>query len=138
MDRFPQSLIEFQQTYGDEDACIRFMVECRWPEGLVCLKCGSTKAWPMTGRLVWECGACGRQASLKHLATAIQVHSNESQAIHPIQEFLIETSQSIQALVGNWKPVKAAANYAATNRLRAPTTAVMNVPLPPCPASSRT
>ena len=38
---------------------------------------------------------------MKHLAAAIQVLSNESQTIHPIQEFSIETSQSIQALVGN-------------------------------------
>jgi hypothetical protein len=38
---------------------------------------------------------------MKHLAAAIQVLSNESQAIHPIQEFSIEASQSIQALVGN-------------------------------------
>jgi hypothetical protein len=38
---------------------------------------------------------------MKHLAVAIQVLSNESQAIHRIQEFSIETSQLIQTLVGN-------------------------------------
>lgn len=34
MDRFPQSLIEFQQTYGDENACIRFMVDAPLAGGL--------------------------------------------------------------------------------------------------------
>jgi hypothetical protein len=38
---------------------------------------------------------------MKHLAAAIQVLSNESQAIHPIQDSSPEATQLIQALVGN-------------------------------------
>jgi transposase-like protein/Zn ribbon nucleic-acid-binding protein len=64
MERFPRSLIEFQDTYRDEDACIRYLVERRWPNGFVCPACGSMKAWQLNGRPVWECRECGRQTSL--------------------------------------------------------------------------
>jgi hypothetical protein len=38
---------------------------------------------------------------MKHLAAAIQVLSNESQAIHPIQDSSPAAMQLIQAFVGN-------------------------------------
>ncbi len=61
---FPKSMIEFQDAYGSEAACIRHLVETRWPDGFVCPSCGTVgKGWALKGRPVWECSACGRQTS---------------------------------------------------------------------------
>ena len=64
MDRFPRSLIEFQDTYADEEACVRYLIERRWPDGFVCPACGGGEVWPLKGRPVWECRTCGRQTSI--------------------------------------------------------------------------
>jgi transposase-like protein len=61
---FPNSLLEFQDTFGDEDACQRYLIKRRWPKGFVCPSCGSVDACLLTGRPVWQCRSCRRQTSL--------------------------------------------------------------------------
>lgn len=39
---FPETLIQFQKTFSDEEACINYLEKLRWPEGFICLKCDST------------------------------------------------------------------------------------------------
>ncbi|MGO4582985.1 IS1595 family transposase, partial [Arthrobacter sp. 2RAF6] len=33
---FPRTILEFQSRFGDEKACLDYLLECRWPEGYVC------------------------------------------------------------------------------------------------------
>jgi hypothetical protein len=47
MTDFPRSLIEFQQRFADEAACVRYLFAARWPEGFVCPDCGTSKAWEL-------------------------------------------------------------------------------------------
>ena len=47
MTDFPGSLIEFQQRFSDEAACVRYLFAARWPEGFVCPDCGTSKAWEL-------------------------------------------------------------------------------------------
>ena len=47
MTDFPRSLIEFQQRFPDEAACVKYLFMARWPEGFVCPDCGKSKAWPV-------------------------------------------------------------------------------------------
>jgi len=62
---FPRSLIEFQQRFADEAACVRYLFAARWPEGFVCRGCGTSKAWELqTKPWTWECAGCGRQTSV--------------------------------------------------------------------------
>ena len=35
----PRSLTEFEQRFGDEDACAEYLAEARWPDGFVCPGC---------------------------------------------------------------------------------------------------
>lgn len=65
MTDFPRSLIEFQQRFSDEAACVRYLFAARWPQGFVCPACAKTKAWALqTKPWTWECAGCGRQTSV--------------------------------------------------------------------------
>ena len=44
MTDFPHSLIEFQQHFPDEAACVEYLFAARWPAGFACPGCGSSKA----------------------------------------------------------------------------------------------
>lgn len=61
---FPRTILEFQAQFGDEQACLDYLLECRWPEGYVCPRCHGRSAWPLAARGLWECAACGYQVSL--------------------------------------------------------------------------
>lgn len=57
---FPRSLPEFFKTFHDEKACLRFVVESRWPEGVGCPKCGTEKVYARKDRQGGlECSSCG-------------------------------------------------------------------------------
>ncbi len=74
MSDFPRSLMEFQQCFPDEAACVAYLFAARWPDGFVCSGCGKTKAWELqTKRWTWECAQCGRQTSVT--AGTIMHHS---------------------------------------------------------------
>lgn len=61
---FPRSILEFQARFGDEPSCLEYLFACRWPEGFVCPRCQGRKGWPLSTRILWECGDCHRQTSL--------------------------------------------------------------------------
>jgi transposase-like protein len=64
MGRGPGSLLDFQTTFADEEACIEYLAARRWPDGFACPKCGSNDAWRLAARPLWECRGCGRQTSV--------------------------------------------------------------------------
>lgn len=55
---------EFIKQFKAEEQCRDYLYSLRWSDGFVCPKCGlHTTAWP--GRKVlYECSACGHQASV--------------------------------------------------------------------------
>jgi hypothetical protein len=61
---FPRTILEFQATFGDEQACLDYLFDCRWPEGFVCPRCKGRNAWPVSVRKLWECASCHYQVSL--------------------------------------------------------------------------
>ena len=74
MTDFPRSLIEFQQRFADEAACVRYLFAARWPAGFACPCCGGSKAWQLqTKAWTWECARCGKQTSVT--AGTIMHHS---------------------------------------------------------------
>lgn len=59
------SLLEFQERYGSEAACIEALARHRWPDGYVCARCGGGESYRLKARLrVFECTGCGRQDSV--------------------------------------------------------------------------
>lgn len=60
---FPKTIFEFHQWFPDEDACVRFMIQSRWPEGFVCPRCAGREHYWHQGRGLLQCKQCGYQAS---------------------------------------------------------------------------
>ena len=98
MTDFPRSLIEFQQRFGDEAACVKYLFAARWPEGFLCPGCGNSKAWALqTKAWTWECAGCGKQTSVT--AGTIMHHSKLALTIWFWAAYLMAThSNGISAL----------------------------------------
>ena len=61
-DTFPKNLLEFLDRFATDEACLEYLCQVRWPEGVFCPQCGSRHGWP-TERGTWFCGGCRRQTS---------------------------------------------------------------------------
>ena len=56
---------DFGARLPDEEACARYLVERRWPDGFVCPGCSHASGWALKRpRPTWECAGCGRQTSV--------------------------------------------------------------------------
>jgi len=51
----PKTLQEAILTFANPDNCVAYMVERRWPNGVVCPKCGRNDVAYVTKRRVWQC-----------------------------------------------------------------------------------
>jgi transposase-like protein len=56
------------ERFGSEDKCRQYLEELRWPDGIVCPKCGHNGATWLQTRRVRECNArsCGYQFSVRN------------------------------------------------------------------------
>jgi len=61
----PRTLIEAIRYFSDQDVCVQFVAQLRWPDGPVCPSCGGTEHSYLKTRRVWKCKACKRQFSVK-------------------------------------------------------------------------
>jgi transposase-like protein len=65
MGDIPRSLREFEARFPDDQACARWLVAKRWPDGFRCPACGHDHGWELgRGTLVIECAKCHRQTSV--------------------------------------------------------------------------
>jgi transposase-like protein len=60
---YPRNLVDFDQRFGSEEACVAYLVSLRWPGGFVCPKCGEDRAWRRR-RLALLCTACRHETSI--------------------------------------------------------------------------
>ena len=61
---FPRTIMEFQERFPDEAACLDYLAASRWPEGYRCPACNGERAWVLERRHLWECASCHHQASV--------------------------------------------------------------------------
>ena len=61
---FPRSIMEFQERFADERACLDYLAASRWPDGYRCPACAGERAWVLERRHLWECAACHHQVSV--------------------------------------------------------------------------
>jgi transposase-like protein len=61
----PESLREAIIYFADADRALAFMVEMRWPTGVVCPRCEADKPSFLKTRRIWKCRECRRQFSVK-------------------------------------------------------------------------
>ena len=55
---------QFRARFGEEDQCVRYLTQARWPQGFACPRCGGDSRGYMRAKRVYECRACGYQASV--------------------------------------------------------------------------
>jgi transposase-like protein len=70
---------QFEKMFPTEDACDAYLVAHRWPDGVFCPRCGSTKAYPLnTMKMKWECPDCaeGNAYRFSHLVGTIFENTN--------------------------------------------------------------
>lgn len=63
MEDYPQDLLELEARFSTEAACREYLFRLRWPNGFCCPRCGSRKAWPLSGHLM-QCSGCNRETSI--------------------------------------------------------------------------
>jgi transposase-like protein len=51
----PKTLQAAIVYFSDPENCVRYLVECRWPDGVVCPTCGRTDVSYVAKRRVWQC-----------------------------------------------------------------------------------
>ena len=73
------SVTQFETTFPNEAACDGYLVARRWPDGVYCPRCGSTKVYPLkTMEYRWECPDCrqGGAYRFSHLVGTIFENTN--------------------------------------------------------------
>ena len=50
--------------FSDEEACIDFLKEKKWPNGFICPKCGATQAYYLKTTRRYQCKCCKHQTSV--------------------------------------------------------------------------
>ena len=58
------SLLEFQQAFSSEEACVEYLFQKRWPGGFRCPRCGYDGYYFLKRRRLYQCRGCGYQASV--------------------------------------------------------------------------
>ncbi|MBI3184177.1 MAG: transposase [Myxococcales bacterium] len=65
-DSFPKNLVEFEEKFATEEACLSYVRRVRWPDGFRCPRagCAGRRSYPVAGGRREECAECGRQVSV--------------------------------------------------------------------------
>ena len=61
----PTTLLEAIRYFQDEDVCLAFVANLRWPNGITCPRCGSDEHSFLSTRRLWKCKGCKKQFSVK-------------------------------------------------------------------------
>ncbi len=59
------NLVEFQQKFSDEQACLDYLEKARWGDKAICPHCGSVKTYKFTSGKLFKCGDCRKQFTAK-------------------------------------------------------------------------
>jgi len=63
MEDYPKTLLEFEERFSTEEACIEYLFKFRWPEGFRCPRCEHSEAWTMR-RGLYRCRSCRFETSV--------------------------------------------------------------------------
>jgi transposase-like protein len=60
---YPRTLLELEERFSTEKACINYLQKLRWPNGFDCPHCHAQEFWK-TNRELFHCAKCGAQSSV--------------------------------------------------------------------------
>lgn len=61
---YPRTFQEWRAWFPDEQACVAFLEQLRWPDGFVCPRCDWRGGWRIGQRRMWMCASCGLKSSV--------------------------------------------------------------------------
>src|SRR5262249_37515654 len=75
------TVAEFEARFTNEEACSKYLVARRWPNGVCCPRCNNDKVFPMkTMVFKWQCYNCetikGAGYRFSHIAGTIFENTN--------------------------------------------------------------
>src|ERR1700674_4825863 len=69
---------QFDALFQTEDHCIRYLVGRRWPEGIVCPRCGNPRVYALASGHHWQCEQCASDGyRFSHLTGTIFENINK-------------------------------------------------------------
>ena len=60
------SLVDMAMTFDSEEKCVKHLANLRWPGGVECPRCNAKKVNFIKSRLIWWCGTCKKQFSVRY------------------------------------------------------------------------
>jgi transposase-like protein len=57
---FPTNILELGQTFTNDEKCLLYMIEVRWPEGFECPSCDSGDPYFIADRKAMKCSKCDK------------------------------------------------------------------------------
>ena len=60
---FPKNEVEFDRRFCNEQGCLEYLFQLRWPEGFICTRCGHPEYW-RSARGLYVCCQCEHQQSV--------------------------------------------------------------------------
>jgi transposase-like protein len=72
------TIAQFEATFPDEEACRGYLIARRWPEGIICPRCGNPKVYPLASGHHWQCEQCQVNGyRFSHIAGTIFENTNK-------------------------------------------------------------
>jgi transposase-like protein len=55
--KYPRDQMEFEKYFQDEEKCVDYLIEVKWPFGYICEKCGFNEYWTLSRKRI-KCKQC--------------------------------------------------------------------------------
>jgi len=60
---YPKTILEFAATFHNDEVCLKYLIENRWPDGFICPYCHHQGGWWLEKQRRFECSKCHKQVS---------------------------------------------------------------------------
>jgi hypothetical protein len=88
---------------GDNEACLRYLVARRWPEGVCCPRCGNTEVYDASGYkpFHWQCVECSAAGPYRFSALVGTIFENTKKPLRDwfrVAHFMFASKKGMSAL----------------------------------------
>src|SRR5437763_1911779 len=69
---------QFEDMFPHEEACRAYLIARRWPQGVVCPRCGNPKVYALKSGHHWQCEQCAEDGyRFSHIAGTVFENTNK-------------------------------------------------------------